>query len=186
MSGCSITVELLIAEPWNQETWEGNSCNPCFNSDLVSIAFGWLGPLVCFSCQSGALFSWHQGSKNWGTCFEKGNSCQFEHEGYAGESISGNISFFLDKIIICGDFSCWDCNYVLSICLAFLGFFGGYLIFAEDSSEEALWYYGRWCKESSEGILCFWRYISMNEFHRHGLIHFHLNLFIMHWRLYNS
>lgn len=171
MSGCFIGVELLFAESWNQETREGNSCDPCFSSDCISIAFGWLGSLVCFSCQSGALFAWHQGSENRGTCLEKGNSGQFEHESYTGESLCRSSSLFQDDIITSWDLSPWVCNSVVSIHLAFLGFFGGYLILAENSSEEAIWYYGRWCKESSEGmLLCFWRYISMNEFHRHGLM----------------
>ncbi|KAK1582568.1 hypothetical protein Q3G72_016322 [Acer saccharum] len=39
---------------------------------------------VFSSCKGGALFSRHQGAKNWGTCFEEGYPCKHEHEGNKG------------------------------------------------------------------------------------------------------
>lgn len=72
---------------WTEGTWVCNCCNAHICSNIISVIYEQLEPLVCFSCKCSALFTWHQGSKNWRTCIEEGYSCQCKHESNTGSYI---------------------------------------------------------------------------------------------------
>ncbi|KAJ6314189.1 hypothetical protein OIU78_017779 [Salix suchowensis] len=52
----------------------------CEHNFPPNCTFEWLGLLVCFSSKSSALFSGHQGPKNWGACIKKGHPSKHKHE----------------------------------------------------------------------------------------------------------